>query len=182
MQQSGNKAVFFDKDGVLNKLVWHKEKQAFTAPWNLDEFTILPETKQVVQRCKDNNFLRLCVTNQPDVHDGWLSISDLDSMMSEIYKLGFDDIGIALERDSIYYKPNNGIIEYFVSAYDVDRKSSYMVGDSWKDIVCGHRSQLKTIYIGKEYVTPVNHVHIVPDYVVDDLNNACKLICGENHD
>jgi D-glycero-D-manno-heptose 1,7-bisphosphate phosphatase len=182
MQPSGNKAIFFDRDGVLNKLVWHKEKQAFTAPWNLTEFEILPEAKQVIKRCKDKNFFRLCVTNQPDVYDNWLQIYDLHNMSLKIYDLGINDIGIALERNSKYYKPNNGIVEHFILTYNIDRYSSYMVGDSWKDIVCGHRSQLKTIYIGNEYLVIPKYSHIIPDYIVSDLNNACEIICGENND
>ena len=183
MLPSGNtKAVIFDRDGVLNKLVWHEVKQAFTAPWTLDEFEIMSESRQQVQRCRKAGFLGLCVTNQPDVYDHHLHMCDLFAMTLRIYDLGIVDVRSALERDTQYYKPNNGIVEDFICDYSIARQSSYIVGDSWKDIVCGHRSQLKTIYIGNQYEVPPRHDHIVPDFIVPNLARACDIICGESND
>ena len=98
--------------------------------------------------------------------------------MSRMLKawLRIDEVYIAYERGSAWYKPNNGMIETLIRMYKVDRSQSYIIGDRWKDIVPGHKSKLTTIFIGKEYTCPDEYKDIYPDYIVDNVLQACLLI------
>ena len=62
------KAVFLDRDGVINK-AFIKDGLP-TSPNSLDELEILPGVKESVLRLKKLNFVCLVVTNQPDVTRG----------------------------------------------------------------------------------------------------------------
>jgi len=57
-----------------------------------------------------------------------------------------------------------------------------MVGDSWKDIVAGYQSGVKTIYIGKVYSCPENYNHIQPDFIVKSVIDASKIIMENDDD
>ena len=168
------RAVFFDRDGVLNELVNHDG--VLTAPWSIDEFKLIPGAEQAVEVVKDMGYTTLVVTNQPDVYDNVLKPLDLMRMMRQCIDLGIDDGLYALERGSAWYKPNNGMLETLIKMYKVDRSQSYIIGDRWKDIVPGHKSKLTTIFIGKEYQSPEKYKEIQPDYIVDNVLQACCLI------
>lgn len=174
------KAVFFDRDGVINELIKRDDGKR-TAPWSVDEFRFLPNIQKAVRLIRDEGFLTFVVTNQPDVNDGFLPEKDLDMMNRMIKKwLGVNGILCAMNRQSDYYKPNNLMVEELIIEYGIDRESSYMIGDSWKDIVCGHKSGLITIFIGKKYKTPDEYAHIQPYISFSNVYEACKSIkeCG----
>jgi len=176
------RAVFFDRDGVLNHLVDHNGEK--TAPWHIDEFRFIDGAKEGVQLVKSHDFITLIATNQPDVYDGKLQNNHLQMMIRMCVNwLGIDDGLVAYERGSAWYKPNNGMFETLIKSYKIDRGSSYIIGDRWKDIVAGHKSKLTTIFVGDKYTTPEKYEHIYPDYIVDNVLQACTLIAElENHD
>ena len=170
------KAVFFDRDGVLNHLVERANGEK-TAPWNVNEFELINGSKMAVEIVKSLGYKALVVTNQPDVYDGYLPHSHLTIMSRMLVAwLRIDAILIAYERGSAWYKPNNGMIETFIKDQKIDRGSSYIVGDRWKDIVAGHKSKLNTIYIGNEYIFPHEYKDIQPDYIVENVLQAATLI------
>ena len=177
------KAVFFDRDGVLNRLV-ERANGEFTAPWDVNEFELIPGSKMAVDVVRSIGFKTFVVTNQPDVYDGQLLDSHL-SIMSRMLKawLRIDEVMIAYERGSAWYKPNNGMIETLIKQNKIERGASYIIGDRWKDIVAGHKSKLNTIFVGYEYTYPMEYQHIQPDYIVDNVLQACTLIAElENYD
>jgi D-glycero-D-manno-heptose 1,7-bisphosphate phosphatase len=172
------KAIFLDRDGVINHLV-ERENGKKTAPWNLDEFRFCDGIQDATKTFKKLGYKLFVVTNQPDVEGGKgiLTYSDLETMHKMITNwLGVDEIMFCEYRNTIYYKPNNGLIEAFIKNRDIDRDISYMIGDTWKDIVAGHRSGLTTILIGNDYVYPFEYKDIQPDFIVDDCKQASQLI------
>ena len=168
------KAVFFDRDGVLNELVNHDG--VLTAPWSFDEFKLIPGAEQAIEIVNDLGYYTFVVTNQPDYHGGVLGLHDLLKMMRVCVDIGIDDGLFALERGSAWYKPNNGMLETLIKLHKIDRSQSYIIGDRWKDIVPGHKSKITTIFIGQEYICPDKYRHITPDYIVDNVLQACLLI------
>jgi D-glycero-D-manno-heptose 1,7-bisphosphate phosphatase len=169
------KAVFFDRDGVFTKLIPRGDMS--TAPWTLDEFELYDRSDEAVSQVKKLGFLAFCVTNQPDLNDELMSTTDFD-MMNEVLMntLDLDDMMAAFERGDAYYKPNTGMVDELVDEYKIDKTESYFVGDSWKDVVCGYRAGLKTIFIGDKYTCPEEFEGITPDYMVTDVYDAALLI------
>ena len=172
------KAIFLDRDGVINHLVERVDGR-HTAPWNLDEFRFIDGIQEACKMFRDNGYTLFVVTNQPDVENGRgpLTYDDLDTMHLMIKKwLRIENIHYSEDRGSDTYKPNNGMVEYFINKYKVDRSQSYMIGDTWKDIVAGHKSYLTTIFVGEEYVYPFEHKDKQPDFIVNSALEAATLI------
>lgn len=169
------KSVFLDRDGIINEMVLHNG--IYTAPWSIDEFKFKPNINISVNILKELGFYTFVVTNQPDVKDNLLSQTHLNIMHKMISKwLKVDQIIYSSDRKSLFYKPNNMMVETLIKKYNVNRDRSFMIGDSWKDIVCGHRSQLTTIFVGDKYKTPKEYENIKPNYIVKDVLNASYLI------
>lgn len=178
MDNSNNKAVFFDRDGVINTLVKRKDGR-LTSPWHASEFVFLPYVLESFMMVRQKGFKTFIVTNQPGIEDGDMNednLYEINMMLHE--KLSIDEIDCALNKNSPDYKPNNGMIEKNIIRFNLDRSKSYIIGDRWKDIVPGYNSKITTIYIGDENnYNPVDkYKHIKPDYQCEDILEACKLI------
>ena len=169
------KVVFLDRDGVLNYLVDHNGVK--TAPWSVKEFRFIPGARDAVRILKKAGFTVVVTTNQPDLYDHALPLKDFILMQRMVFSwLNVDEIHVGLQRGSYVYKPNNGSIEIFNKQHGLDRKNSWLVGDRWKDIVAGSRSKLNTVFIGKNYLTPVEHIDIIPNVIADDVLDAARKI------
>ena len=171
------KAVFLDRDGVINPLI-ERENKRLTSPWNVKEFNILPDVSKTLVNLRKNGFMSFIVTNQPGIADGDMTQQNLDNIVFYMReKLCFNEIHAATDKNTIYYKPNNGTLERFINQYDVIREKSFMIGDRWKDIVPGHNSGLTTILVGNtEYDPPEEYKHIKPNYKVNNIYEAYCLI------
>ena len=60
-----NKAVFLDRDGVINKPIVIDGKSY--APRLLEDFKIFPKVKSDVKKLKNKGFKVFVITNQPDI-------------------------------------------------------------------------------------------------------------------
>lgn len=170
-----NRSVFWDRDGIINDLVEHNGK--FTAPWDINEFKFKPDIKKSIDIVKDLGYMNFVVSNQPDLNDGWLLESHLNLMNRMITNwLGIDAVFNSLERGTPYYKPNSQSIYDISDEYSIDRTKSFMVGDTWKDIVCGFGGELQTIFVGDKYECPKEYNWIEPTYKVKTTLEAAILI------
>lgn len=165
-------AIFFDRDGVLTKLV--PRGDTTTSAWTLEEFELYPHIAEAVALTR-GQFKHFIVTNQPGILDGVLPLDVLESFHQQLQtQFGFDEIVYCSDRTSMDYKPNSGLVEKLIAKYDVNVSRSYMIGDRWKDIVCGHRVGLTTIFVGNKYDD--GGTGIYPDFYANDVLDACRII------
>ena len=177
-----NKAIIFDRDGVLNYTV--QRENEVTAPWTLKEFKMIPGSIEAVEMAKELGYLALVATNQPDVRDKKMKEEELEKINKSLQGwLHVDEIKYADDRDSNLYKPNTGMLDYYVEKYDLEREKCFMIGDRWKDIVAGRNAKMKTIFIGdySNGIWPEEYKYINPDFITDNVLSAVKII-GESND
>jgi D-glycero-D-manno-heptose 1,7-bisphosphate phosphatase len=146
------RAVFLDRDGVLNATVLRKGVS--TPPANMNEFHILPGVPDACSRLKDAGFLLIVVTNQPDVSRGVTATECVQGINKEILsRLRVDDIRVCYHDDHDQCscrKPEPGLLLQAALDWKIDVARSFMVGDRWKDIEAGKRAGCRTILVGKE--------------------------------
>ena len=169
------KAVFLDRDGVINKAFISNGLP--TSPNSLNELEILPGVKESILRLKKLNYICLLVTNQPDVSRGKIEKKTVIEMNSFLKKeIELDDIFVCYHDDHDNCncrKPKPGLLLEASKKWNIDLKKSYMIGDRWRDIGAGKSVGCKTIFIDYDYkeTKPIN-----PDFTTDSLLNAVHLI------
>ena len=75
MKKFKNKAIFLDRDGIINKLI--KDNKTNRSPRTLKEFKINFEIKKYLQIFKKKSFLNIIITNQPEVKRGFVKKKNL---------------------------------------------------------------------------------------------------------
>jgi D-glycero-D-manno-heptose 1,7-bisphosphate phosphatase len=173
-----NKAIFLDRDGVINhpRIVDGKPYP----PLSLDDFKIIDGVEKALNLLHDVGYYLIVVTNQPDVARGDIS-KDKVELIHSFLKSNFpiDEIKSCYHDDSDHCecrKPNPGNILKAAEKYNIDLKNSYMIGDRWRDIEAGISAGCKTIFIDYHYKEkqPVTY-----SYKVSDLLEAAELILGD---
>ena len=139
-----NKAIFFDRDGVLNELI--KRDGGYYSPREFSKFKIIPNSIEVTNYTKSKGYLNIVISNQPDVARGYLTKFDLDKMTKILCdKLNIDDVFYCLHDDDMCEcrKPLPGLIFDAGSKWNIDLNKSVMVGDTEKDYYTAKNSNIQ---------------------------------------
>ena len=141
------KAVFLDRDGVLNKakIILNKPYP----PSNMDEMEISIGVHNGIKLLKKAGFKLIVITNQPDVARGTADIDVINTLNNYILsELEVDEIKCCFHDDSENCncrKPKPGMILDAVNQWNIDLSTSYLVGDRWRDIETAKDTKLTTI-------------------------------------
>jgi D-glycero-D-manno-heptose 1,7-bisphosphate phosphatase len=173
-----HRAVFFDRDGVLNRAVLRAGKPY--PPNSVDEFEIVPGAVESVSRLRALGFELFVVTNQPDVARGTQQQSVVEAMNDKLRKaLHLENFYVCYHDDSHdcdCRKPKPGLLTRAAAEHGISLRQSYMVGDRWRDIDCGAAAGCRTIFIDCGYS---ERLHAEPQFRVPDLPAAVDVICSE---
>jgi len=151
------KAFFFDRDGVLNASIYRYEaeynKMMNCAPVKLSELKINDDAKDVIDYVKSQGYIPIIITNQPDFLKKDILLKDYEEITSKICKhldLKRSQIfeclhkkGFSLECDC--KKPKPGLILMAKGMHNIDIGKSWVIGDSFKDIMAGHNANIKNL-------------------------------------
>jgi D-sedoheptulose 7-phosphate isomerase len=147
------RAVFLDRDGVINRSVIRDGKPF--APAKLEDLEILPGVPQALQDLKRQGYKLLVVTNQPDVSRGTQSPQTIRAMHQTLMaQLPLDDILVCPHTDHDNCdcrKPRPGMLLEAAHRHNIDLGNSFMIGDRWRDIEAGYNAGCRTILIDYGY-------------------------------
>ena len=173
---SGRPAVFFDRDGTLIKIIERPNfTKKLTAPFCLSELEFMPDARGVVEAVRRLNYLRVMITNQPDVALGYLRPDTWQIIHDRVVShLKLDDVFMCRHRSQDncpLKKPSPLMLLAAADKWGIDLAQSYMVGDSDKDIEAGRRAGCRTILIRRHYNSGV-----VADHTVFSLADILSII------
>ena len=145
-----NKAVFLDRDGVINRELGHYCEK-------VEDFEILADVGKAIKVLKDAGFIVIVISNQGGIAKGLYTEADVNAMYNKLhdylieYGADIDDFYFCPHHDSISKclcrKPNSLMIEKAMSVYDINPAQSYMIGDGKRDIEAAERAGIKGILI-----------------------------------
>ncbi len=168
-------AVFLDRDGVVNRLVMRKGMAASPRRW--EDFHLLPGVGELVTDLKRAGLLAVVVTNQPDIARGLLDTADLERMHAKLRQAAAVDAIYVCCHDDIdsceCRKPKPGLLLRAAEQWKISLNNSFLIGDSWKDIVAGQCATCVTLLVRSEsphYSGPS------PDFSVGSLREAVGII------
>ena len=190
-----NKAVFVDRDGVLNDLVYDKQEGRSSSPVSAKELRVFPFVAESVKKLKEMGFLVIVISNQPGVAKAQFTEGELRRMNAKIAK-ELRSAGTSLDGE--YYcmhhpdgvvkalkvscdcrKPKPGLLLRAAREHDIDLGDSYFVGDGLIDVEAGKMAGCKTILVG--HVTTflaemMEERKATPDYMVHTLKEVPALL------
>ncbi len=175
-----SRAVFLDRDGVINRPVVRDGKPY--PPMSVVEFELLPGVAEACERLKAAGFLLIVATNQPDVGRGTLSCEIVEAIHAKMcVLLPIDrvevcyDAGAGHGQPSEFRKPAPGMLLRAAAALEINLAQSWMVGDRWRDIDCGRAAGCRTIFVDHGYDEALR---ALPDHTVHSLTEAAEVIAG----
>ncbi len=196
MRQVMNRAVFLDRDGVINTMVYNTEFGLVDSPANPDEFSLMPHVSEAILAFHQMGFVVALISNQPGIAKGKFSPQLLDAITQKMV-VGLAEGGAHL--DAIYYckhhpegkvlqyrqvcncrKPKPGMLLKAAQDLEIDLSQSYFIGDGITDVQAGQAAGTKTILIypsSKCYLcTELNSRNVHPDFIVTNLLGAVAII------
>jgi D-glycero-D-manno-heptose 1,7-bisphosphate phosphatase len=174
------RAVFLDRDGVINRALERDGKPYPSA--NLSEFEIFPEVPEACRRLKQAGFLLVVATNQPDVGRGTLKQAAVEEIHAEMCRrLPLDRVEVCYHpgkglSDCDCRKPRPGMLLRAARELGIELRQSWMIGDRWRDVDCGHAAGCRTIFIDRSYAEELKQQ---PDFRVKNLLEAAEIIVAE---
>src|SRR5260370_41049668 len=157
------KAVFLDRDGVINALVYHQDAGVIAAPFTSAQFKLLPRAPKAIRLLNDLGLSVVIVSNQPGIAKGHLKPPMLKTfermMLSSIraegghvdgiyYCLHHPEAKVAkLRQRCRCRKPAIGLLEKAAADLRVSLEECYMIGDGIPDLLAGSRAGCRTIFV-----------------------------------
>jgi len=170
------RAVFLDRDGVLNRALLRRGLPH--PPDTIAELEILDGVREALERLRAAGYLLIVVTNQPDLARGTQSRANLEAIHRCLReRLALDQIRVCPHDDADgcqCRKPLPGMLTEAAAEHGIDVAGSWMVGDRWRDIDAGHAAGCRTILI--DYGYPERTPSRPPDHVCRSLAEAADWI------
>jgi D-glycero-D-manno-heptose 1,7-bisphosphate phosphatase len=191
-----NRAVFVDRDGVLNDLVYNKEEGQLGSPFSARQLRVFPYVAESINRIRDElGFKVIVISNQPGVAKRQFAPSELESMNRKIRN---ELKGKGSSLDAEYYclhhpsalvrkyrivcdcrKPKPGLLLKAAREHRLDLIRSYFVGDGLVDVKAGKSAGCRTILVGRMTTflsMMMEEEHATPDYMVPSLKEVPDLL------
>lgn len=169
------RAVFLDRDGVINK-AFVRDGRPYP-PASLSQLEILPGVEEALGRLRKAGFRLIVVTNQPDVARGTQTSEVVEAMHAMLRsRLPLDEVLTCYHDNAdrcVCRKPAPGLLLAAAEKYRIDLAASYMVGDRWRDVEAGRRAGCTTLFVDYQYgeTEPIQ-----PHVRVDSLTAATDWI------
>jgi D,D-heptose 1,7-bisphosphate phosphatase len=181
-------AVFLDRDGTINVEVGHLK--------SAEQLMLIPGAGEAIRALNRAGLLAVAVTNQPVLARGdadWQGMAEihatLDDLLGETHAYldrlylcphhpdgGFVGEVAALKTACTCRKPRSGMIDQAVSDLEIDRRTSWMIGDSTRDMLAGRRAGVRTIAVRTGHGGCDGQYACAPDYIAADLAGAVAWI------
>jgi D-glycero-D-manno-heptose 1,7-bisphosphate phosphatase len=156
------KAVFLDRDGVINKYVGFLR--------NIDAFELLPGVAEAIKKINESGYLCIVVTNQPVIARGEVTVAELDEIHNKMETLlglegayidglyycphhphkGYEGEIAELKIDCDCRKPKPGMLLKAAEDFNINLAESWMVGDGENDVLAGKNAGCRTAFIKRE--------------------------------
>lgn len=189
------RAVFLDRDGVINEILFHREMGIIESPFTASQFCLKSGVAEAIRRINRLGFKAIVISNQPGVAMRHFSHSTLRAITRKmIRKLAAKKARL----DGIYYcmhhpekgkgslklrcscrKPKPGLLFKAARELEIDLKKSYLVGDSIYDVQAGRRAGCKTFltaHLRCDLCQLMARRGVRPHFLVKDLLTAVRKI------
>ncbi len=146
-----NKAVFLDRDGIINVEIGDYIKC-------FEDFTLTPQLGEGLKMLQDKGYLLIIITNQGGLAKNLYTEQELNKM-HEYLKLEMQKFNVSFTE--IYHcphhpdyngnclcrKPDSQLLEKAIARFNIDPAQSYFIGDKQRDVDAGEKVGVKGILV-----------------------------------
>ena len=171
-----NKVIFLDRDGIINEDKSYVHK--------IEDFEFCSGIFETLKRFQELGYMLIIVTNQSGIGRGYYTQKDFDLlnnwMLNELKNEGID-------ITKVYYcphdpnencncrKPNPGMLQYAKDKFNIDIKSSWMIGDKISDIEAANNLGIKNTILLKNHYFDAN-IKANAKYTVNKILDTITII------
>ena len=187
------RALFLDRDGVLNELVYYDSSAEWESPRTVADVRLIDGNAAPLQRLIDAGWLLVIVTNQPSYAKGKTSMQDLIDVQAAIET----SLGVPFARAAMcFHHPDATVPEMRVACecrkpgtrslrdaardLQIDLASSWMVGDQDSDLACGRAAGCRVALI-EHPGSAHKRGSIEPDLKCESLEELASAILPPTH-
>jgi D-glycero-D-manno-heptose 1,7-bisphosphate phosphatase len=186
-----NKAVFLDRDGVINPLVYNILTGEYESPHCPEDFSIFVYVLKSLKLLKEMGYKIIIISNQPSFAKGKISLEKIKAIEDLLYNFSEENDTIIDDYYYCYHHPNGIVPEYTrkclcrkpgtlfveqaIRKHNLDPQKCYFIGDQDTDILCGNRMGMFTIKINNKHSMQKSGKE-QPGEIVTDLYQAAQKI------
>lgn len=189
------RAVFLDRDGVINRYACNPEFGTVDTPATLADFQLLSGVAEAICAFNRLNLSVIVVSNQPGIAKGKLSPRRLEAITEKMHT----ELAKAHAKvDAVYYclhhpdatvdayridcdcrKPKPGLLVHAAREHLIELSQSFFVGDGVVDVLAGRAAGVTTLLISSRRCTICDEFAsrgAIPDLVVSNMAEAAMTI------
>jgi D-glycero-D-manno-heptose 1,7-bisphosphate phosphatase len=160
------RAVFIERDAILNEVRSGPKQQV--SPLTLEEFKIVENARECLDKLKAVGFVLVATTNQPGLSRGYQSRRELDRM-HDVLRRAFplDDIMVCPHDETDHCpcrKPRPGLLIEAAFKWHLNLDHSFVISDKWQDAEAARTAGCTSLLLNSPWVGQVHH-----DFVLNDL-------------
>ena len=172
----GIKTIFLDRDGVINKEVGYLHK--------IEDFEFIDSVFDACLYFQSLGYQIIIVTNQSGIERGYYSENDfhiVNNWMLEQFKdQGIDILDVFFcphgpESNCDCRKPKPGMFNQANEKYNIDMKSSWMIGDKEADIQAANAASIQNTILVKSGHA-IDEVNSKAEFILDSIKQAKTII------
>lgn len=189
------KAIFLDRDGVVNELVFHPEQEVIDSPFTVGQFRLNKDIAIVIKQFQAAGYAVMIISNQPGIAKRQMSLSTFNNITQKMH----DELAArGASLDGEYYcfhhpeaklkkfstmcdcrKPKPGMLLQAAGEHNLELKESWFIGDNLSDVEAGQSAGCKTILLCKvkcEFCQYMSERNVKPDFIAADILQAADII------
>lgn len=185
-----NRALFLDRDGVVDDLVFYPSHGEWESPRNVRDLHMRDVAYEPLRQAARAGWLLFLITNQPSYAKGKCAIEDLQEVHARI----LDELrraGVSITKDYVCFhhpesqmegfgpcecrKPSPFFIREAAHDYKIELKRSWMVGDQDTDVVTGINAGCRTALLNYEHSAD-KRGRTKPDLLCADLAELVRKL------
>lgn len=188
-------AVFLDRDGVINEIVYNEDIEQMDSPFKKEDILLIDGSCDAVKRIREMGYRVFIVTNQPAAAKGKVTLGTLycinQYLLEMLQPVEIDAVYMCphypvsgkftkeefLIKNCDCRKPEPGLLYKARELYAIDWSNSYMIGDSYTDVLAGRKAGVSTVFIGNYKCDVCNQLEgNKPDYICRNLLSFSELL------
>ena len=185
------KAVFIDRDGVVNPLVYNLNTHEYESPHYVEDFSIFTYVQKSIKMLKSNGYMVIIISNQPSYAKGKTSLENIKAIEKQLSDFSTENGELIDKYYYCYHHPDGIVPEYAISCqcrkpgklfleeavkkFNLDKTECYFIGDQDTDITCGMTMGFYTIKINNKHSLHKSGTVVPNDFALNLYEAALKI-------